>query len=395
MELDPIHLDNAATSHPKPTGVAEAVVRHLTDIGASPGRGGYLGTVQSQAVLDRLRTRLRRLCNAPGPDERMLFTLNGTDALNLAIRGLALPRLLRGEPVRVVATDLEHNSVIRPFRTLEALGAEVVFVPLEPTTGAANPNRLAEALTPETTLCAAVHGSNVTGATQPLADYGAAAKKHQVPFLVDASQTFGRIPIDVESMGIDLLAFSGHKYLLGPLGTGGLWAREGIDLMPIRDGGTGSMSELETQPDCWPDRYEPGSHNTSGLFGLDAALDWIERQTVEGLATQEAKVHQQIAECIDRTPGLRRLGPNAPQLGTFALEHDDYDAATLAAIMDSHFGLHVRAGLHCAPRVHDQLGTTNQGGSVRLSLGSTMPEHTVERLEFALEALGGNPVGAL
>ena len=142
MERPPIHLDNAATSHPKPPGVAEAVARHLTEIGASPGRGGYVGTVQSQAVLDRLRSRLRKLCNAPGSDERMLFTLNGTDALNLAIRGLAMPKLLRGEPVRVVATDLEHNSVIRPFRTLESLGAEVVFVPLDPDTGRPIPTTL-------------------------------------------------------------------------------------------------------------------------------------------------------------------------------------------------------------------------------------------------------------
>ena len=393
MERPPIHLDNAATSHPKPPGVAEAVARHLTEIGASPGRGGYVGTVQSQAVVDRLRSRLRRLCNAPGSDERMLFTLNGTDALNLAIRGLAMPKLLRGEPVRVVATDLEHNSVIRPFRTLETLGAEVVFVPLDPHTGVANPNQFAEALSPETILCAAIHGSNVTGAVQPLAEFGAAAKANHVPFLVDASQTLGRIPVDVEAMQIDMLAFSGHKYLLGPLGTGGLWVRDHLNLMPLRDGGTGSMSELESQPECWPDRFEPGSHNTTGLFGLDAALEWIETQSIETLATRERDLHLKMAECIEATPGLHRLGPKAPTLGTFALQHDEYDSATFAAILDSQFHLHLRAGLHCAPRIHRQLNSDTTGGAVRLSLGATTPLDAVDRLAEALQTISKQELG--
>ena len=393
MERPPIHLDNAATSHPKPPGVAEAVTRHLNEIGASPGRGGYVGSVQSQAVLDRLRSRLRRLCNAPGSDERMLFTLNGTDALNLAIRGLAMPKLLRGEPVRVVATDLEHNSVIRPFRTLESLGAEVIFVPLDPRTGAADPHQFSEALGPETTLCAAIHGSNVTGGTQPIAEFGAAAKAHNVPFLVDASQTFGRIPVDVQAMHIDMLAFSGHKYLLGPLGTGGLWVREHLSLMPLRDGGTGSMSEMESQPECWPDRFEAGSHNTTGLFGLDAALEWIESQSVETLAARERDMHLKIAACVATTPGLHRLGPKNPALGTFALQHEQYDPATFAAILDSQFHLHLRAGLHCAPRIHHQLQSDTTGGAVRLSLGATTPLDAVDRLAEALQAISKQELG--
>ena len=163
--------------------------------------------------------------------------------------------------------------------------------------------------------------------------------------------------------------------------------RDHLDLMPLRDGGTGSMSELESQPECWPDRFEPGSHNTTGLFGLDAALDWIESQTVETLAAREHDMHLKMAACIENTPRLIRLGPKSPVLGTFALQHERYDSATLAAILDSQFNLHLRAGLHCAPRIHRQLQSDTTGGAVRLSLGATTPPHAVERLAEALQAL--------
>ena len=383
-----IYLDNAATSFPKPAAVHAAMARYATEVGASPGRGAYRESVEGAGLIALCRERLCQLIGAEDPNQ-IVFTLNTSDALNLAIRGLTLDRLMRGDPTHVVTTAMDHNSVLRPLNALRRFGLEWTCVPADPETGLVDPAEVLDAVRTDTALVAIVHASNVTGTLQPIAPIGAGCRARGVPLLLDAAQSLGHVPVDVRALGVDLLAFPGHKGLLGPLGTGGLYIRPGLEaqLAPVREGGTGSLSERDEQPTTMPDRYEPGSHNTIGLVGLSEGVAWVLDRGIDRLRAHEERLMQLMLESLPgEDDGLRLLGTGQidRRVGVFSFVHESLDATTLAALLEQRAGVLARAGLHCAPRAHGSFGTLTTGGACRLSVG---PFTTEADCRVACEAL--------
>ncbi len=379
------YLDNAATSFPKPEAVYDAVDDYQREIGVPVGRGATRAAVGLQAVVDRCRERAARLLGAESP-ERIVFTFNGTDGLNQAIHGLIGPFIgPRSQPVRhVVTSRVEHNSVLRP---LSQTGCEVTYV--RPNRqGTVDPAAVRDALRPDTALVVMTHASNVTGAVQPVAEVGKLAHQNGSLFVLDAAQTAGHFPIGLGSLPVDLLACPGHKGLLGPLGTGLLYVRPGLEerLVPLRQGGTGTQSEQPTQPTTMPDRYEAGNHNAPGLVGLDAALAWIEEQTVEALQAHEHSLTTKLLEGLHGLSGVTVYGPpaDAERVGVVSFNIDGLPPQEAATILDQNFGIEVRSGFHCAPMVHEDLGTTALGGTVRMSAG---PFTTPEQIDAAANAV--------
>ncbi|MEO1236652.1 MAG: aminotransferase class V-fold PLP-dependent enzyme [Planctomycetota bacterium] len=388
-----LYLDNAATSFPKPPCVADAMARFAAELGASPGRGAYAEAQQAGHLLTETRQRLSTLIHGESPDH-VVFTLNTSDALNLAIHGLIHPHAKR---THLVTCHLDHNSVLRPFNELVARGvATQTRVACDPLTGRVDPDDIRRAITPQTGLVAVVHGSNVTGTLQPIHEIGQICRELAVPFLVDAAQTAGHVPLDVQADHIDLLAAPGHKALLGPLGTGFLYIRPGLEqhMQTLRQGGTGSVSELDTQPDFMPDRFEPGSHNAVGLVGLHAALGWVLDQTVDKLWAHDRKLTATMIDGLHDTlsmPGLRLVGPPGVKhrCGVFSFRMNTEDGRydnplALATALESDYGILSRAGLHCAPLAHRTVGTADRGGTVRLSFG---PFVTPQDVKYACDAL--------
>ncbi|MBN2196822.1 MAG: aminotransferase class V-fold PLP-dependent enzyme [Polyangiaceae bacterium] len=380
-----LYLDNSATSFPKPPEVLAAMTHFATDLGASPGRGAYTEAREAGALLHRCRQRIATLVNGAAP-EQVIFTLNASDALNLAIRGLLRP----GD--HVITTRFEHNSVLRPLnRLMVARGIEQTRVACDPVTGLVDPDLIRRAIRPGTRLVAVVHASNVTGTLQPIADIGRLAREHGVPFLVDAAQSLGHVPLDVERDCIDMLAFPGHKGLLGPLGTGALYLRPGLErlLHTIREGGTGSASDRDVQPDFLPDRFEPGSHNAIGLIGLSAGVAWVLEHGVDTLHQQERDLVQAMLEGLATVPGLTLYGPRsvAHRTGVFSIRMTGFaEPQALSDRLEQGYGILSRSGVHCAPLAHETIGTLAVGGTTRLSLG---PFVTREDVTYVLEALHG------
>ncbi|MBX3438118.1 MAG: aminotransferase class V-fold PLP-dependent enzyme [Planctomycetaceae bacterium] len=379
-ESQRVYLDNAATSWPKPNAVYEAVDRYQRQLGGAVGRGATRAAGDVQTIVDRCRTRAARLLGAES-SERMIFTFNGTDGLNLAIHGL----LSRAEgETHVVTTMLEHNSVLRP---LTHAGHPVTHV-VPNAAGQVDPAAIRRALRPQTGLVVVTHASNVTGAIQPIAEIGDVVRSHGAVFLVDAAQSAGHLPINLRDLPIDLLACSGHKGLLGPLGTGLLYVRPGIEerVVPVRQGGTGTQSEVSSQPDTLPDRYESGNHNAPGLVGLEAALAWIEAQGVDVLHRHERELSTRLMAELVELPGVHIYGPanDADHVGVVSFDIDGLQPQETATILDQTFGIEVRAGLHCAPLVHEILHTSVRGGTVRMSVG---PFTTAAQVDAAAAAV--------
>jgi cysteine desulfurase / selenocysteine lyase len=367
-----LYLDNAATSFPKPSGVYEAMLRYGQTIGGTAGRGSYREAVEGARLIQQCRQRLCSLINGEDP-RHIIFTLNTTDALNLAIKGV-VGAADSGRSVHLITSALDHNSILRPFNRLGADDDRITWTCLEvdPGTGLVNESDLRGALRDDTALVALTHASNVTGVVQPIAELGTVCRGARVPFLVDAAQTAGHISIDVGALQVDLLAMPGHKGLLGPLGTGALYIRPGIErqLAPLREGGTGSSSELETQPLTLPDKYEPGSQNALGIVGLSESLAWIQGRGLDHFEHDRLLTTTMLGllEGCERF-GLHLLGPpGADRVGIFSLVHDSLSPHELAALLEQR-GILARAGLHCAPRAHGSLGTKEHGGALRLSVG--------------------------
>lgn len=377
-----IYLDNAATSWPKPEAVYAAVDRYQRSCGAAVGRGATRSAGEVRRIVDRCRERTAQLFGARSA-ESIVFGFNGTDALNIALHGV----LRAGD--HVVTTDIEHNSVLRPLAALrERIGIEVTRVPVDGG-GVVDPAAIETALAKPTALVAITHASNVTGAIQPIEDAVRLAQRNGALSLIDAAQTAGHVPIQVEQLGVDLLACSGHKGLQGPLGTGLLYVRGEIAdrVASFRQGGTGSRSESEQQPDALPDKFESGNHNALGLVGLEAALEWIEQQGgVDALRAHELQMVQQLLAGLNELPGVRVFGPAAPsqRTGTVSLAIDGFDPQDAAAILDENFGIETRAGLQCAPGAHESLGTLTAGGTLRLSPG---PFTTRDQVAAAVAAI--------
>ncbi|MBI5759903.1 MAG: aminotransferase class V-fold PLP-dependent enzyme [Planctomycetales bacterium] len=314
--------------------------------------------------------------------DRIVFTFNGTDGLNIALHGM----LNAGD--HVVTSVLEHNSVLRPLRELHVrYGVELTHVAGD-NSGRVNPDDVRRALRPNTKLVALIHASNVTGVIQPLADVARIAHDAGAPFLVDAAQTAGHIPIDLHELPADLLACSGHKGLLGPLGTGLLYLRTGIEdrVRSFRQGGTGTQSDDDRQPGWLPDKFEAGNLNVPGLLGLEAALVFLHERTVASIAEHERGLTRQLLDGLAAIPGVRVHGPGSStdRVGVVSITADGYDPQELATILEQGWRIQTRAGLHCAPGAHRALGTFTSGGTVRFSVG---PFTTSEEITAACDAV--------
>lgn len=382
MKFTELYFDNAATSWPKPSAVVKSLEAYQRTVGASAGRGAYPRAQASGDILTGCRSALAELVNAPDPG-RVIFTLNCSDALNMAIHGRPWKR---GD--RALVTPFEHNSVLRPLHALKARAGIAIDVMPVDADGRVDLNKLPKSLRPRTKLVACVHASNVTGVVQPVSQVGAFAKRNGLPFLVDAAQSAGALPLNMTAMNIDLLAFPGHKGLLGPLGTGALVLSKQIDLEPYRQGGTGSLSEQEVQPEFFPDRLETGSHNAPGLLGLWEGVKFVRSRGVDVLRRHERGLLVQFREGLSTCSGLRFFGPASAdhQVAVISLRWDDEDPRKTAARLWSQSRVMVRAGLHCAPWAHKQIGTFPQG-TFRFSFGPFVTAHQVDQALSALHAL--------
>lgn len=392
-----IYLDNAATSFPKAPGVIEAISKFIAEDAANPGRAGHRMSQAAEEMLDRVRLKLTRLVNAPD-HKRMVFTLNGTDALNIAIKGVINECMINsGDKPHVITTVLEHNSVSRPLQALfEAGKIDLTRVDCDDN-GIIDPGDIKAALTPQTKLIAMTHASNVLGTIQDAAAVGAIAREAGVLFCLDAAQTIGVYPIDVQSMQIDLLAFPGHKSLLGPTGTGGLYVgdrvpepSEQVDcstgrLMPFREGGTGGDSKTPTQPAEYPHYLEGGTPNTFGIVGLEAGLDYLATLEAGKTLSHEQALVQQIIDFVSGDDRFTLYGNTdaTSRVGTVSFNVNDMNSQDISGILDIDFEIAVRSGLHCAPYAHQRLGTFPDG-TIRISPGAF---NTAEDVAAIIEAL--------
>ena len=377
-----LYFDNSATSHPKPAGVADAVRDYFESVHASAGRGAYREALASERILTGCRSALHTLFRC-GPDDNVIFTLNGTDALNLAIKGL----VRAGD--HVVTTAMDHNSVLRPLHALERqLAVRWSALSVNPNSNRLDVGDVAAALRPETRLVVVNHASNVTGVLQPIEDIAALCRSRGVLFLVDAAQSAGHVPIDFHDAGIDLLACPGHKGLLGPLGTGLLVVGAGVanHMQTTREGGTGSWSEQAEQPESLPDRFEAGSHNVVGIAGLLAAVRWILDRGVDTLREHEISACRRLSARLAEIPGLRWFGPREldQRVSVFSVRLDGLEPNEVSALLESRFNILSRSGLHCAPLAHRTIGTLETGGTTRLSAG---PFTSLDDVDLVADAL--------
>lgn len=376
----PIYLDNAATSWPKPAAVGQAMQEYLDDIGGSPGRSGHRMAIAAGALLAEARENLASLFNVEDAS-RIVFTKNATEALNIALRALVRP----GD--HVVTTGVEHNSVMRPLRALEARGTRLTVLPCSED-AIPELDALERALERPTRLVVTTHASNVVGTVVPLKHVLDRAHARGVPVLVDAAQTAGAHPIDVSTLGIDLLAFTGHKSLYGPPGTGGLCVGAGLELEPLVLGGTGSESELELQPAFLPDALESGTPNTVGIAGLDAGVRFLLERGVETIAEHERLLGGRLLAGLADIPGARVYGPEGPagRIGLLSLNIDGVSPSEAGLVLDRRFGVMCRIGLHCAPAAHRTIGTYPTG-TIRLAWGAFTTEEEIDAVLEGLAAI--------
>jgi cysteine desulfurase family protein len=378
-----IYLDNAATSFPKPEGVYVALDRFARTTLANPGRAGHKMALAAEHALDDARHRLNRFFNGRSPD-RWVFTLNGTDALNMAFKGV----LNDGD--HVITTDLEHNSVSRPLVALAEAGRIAITRVAADAGGTVDPAAIATALTPKTRLVAVTHASNVLGTVQPIEEIGQLVRDRDTLFLVDAAQTAGVIPINVQAACIDLLAFPGHKSLLGPTGTGALYVGPRAHLRPWREGGTGGDSSTPTQPKEFPYYLEGGTPNVLGVAGMVAGLDYVEERGLDAIRKHEIALCDQLRAALVDLPGFELFGHNDParRVGTVSFRCEVMPASDLGAILDQAFDIAIRPGLHCAPYVHKAIGSYPDG-LVRVSTGPFNTSTDIDRLIATLKEVTG------
>ncbi len=373
-----IYLDNAATSWPKPEIVYKTMDEFLRTKGGNPGRGSHSMALAARQTVDETRMLVARFINA-SEINRVIFTLNCTDALNLGLKGLLKP----GD--HVVTSCIGHNSLVRPLRKLERLGVKVTWVPSSPDSGVLSPRDIEAAITKDTKLVVVTHASNVTGVIQPIEEYGAVTRRRNLIFMVDAAQTAGKYPIDVQASNIDLLAFSGHKGLFGPPGTGALYIGNRVNLDSLREGGTGSYSEEEEQPVILPDRYESGTQNSVGISGLGAGLKYIREEGLEKIRAREQSLTDSLIEGLSKIPGivLYISKDRLKQAPVISFNIKGFTPGDVGTILDQTFDIKVRTGLHCAPMMHKTIGTFPLG-TIRLSPGYF---NSLEEIEMTIKAI--------
>ena len=372
-----IYLDNAATTWPKPEVVWKAMENIIKNLGANPGRAGHQMALDAGRVVMETRELISHFFNVGSPD-RVIYTLNATEALNLALKGC----LDSGD--HVITSSMEHNAVSRPLYALNQHGVKVSKVKCV-NTGEINPEDIRKEINSDTKAIVVSHASNVTGTLMPIEEIGKIAKENGIIFIVDASQTAGVFPIDMQKMGIKLLAMPGHKSLFGPQGTGLLCMGEDIDLNPLKEGGTGSKSETPYQPDVVPDKFESGTINTPGIAGLGAAVKYIMEEGMGKIRDHELYLCSHLIEGLRDIKGVKIYGPCdvKKQAPVVSFNFKDHDSAETGFILDKAFNIASRTGLHCAPDAHKTIGTFEQG-TVRLSISY---HNTLDEINEALKAI--------
>lgn len=378
-----IYLDNAATSYPKPPDVSRAMKKFMDEVGSSSGRGAYRKALEADGLVFNTRKALVKLFNIKDPS-RICFTSNVTEALNLAIYGL----LSKGD--RVITSGLEHNSVWRPLcRMREERNIDLVKIECDPN-GDLDFDSYLNEIKLGAKLVVMLHASNVIGTILPISEIGKVAHEHEAIFLVDSAQTAGVLPIDVEKDNIDMLAFTGHKGLMGPMGTGGLYIREGIDLRPLIEGGTGGQSILERQPEELPERFEAGTLNVPGIMGLGLAVDFILNESVTKIWKHEKKLTHQLLKGLEEIANVKVYGPRDVEkiVGVISINIEGVEPQEVGYVLDEVYGIMVRTGLHCSPLAHKTIGTIDCG-TLRISPGYFNTDQDIANLLVALKEISG------
>jgi cysteine desulfurase family protein len=374
-----IYLDNAATTFPKPRPVLEKMIETYSQMGVSPGRGSYDLATEAEELVTATREKLARFFGAPDQDH-VIFASNATDALNLVMQGLLKP----GD--HVVSTRLEHNSVLRPLYHLRECGLiEYDLVPFD-NRGFIDPEAIAKAIRANTRLVIVCHASNVLGTVQPIPELGRICYERNVPVLIDAAQSAGEIPIDMSAWQISAVAFTGHKSLLGPTGIGGLAINPELDIQTTRFGGTGVDSKSLVHTQTFPHRLEAGTINLLGVIGLSEGLDFLMAEGLNAIHQREMELLRRLRDALAALDRITLYCQEdlSEHIGILTANVQGIEPEDVGAILDADFGIAVRTGLHCAPLVHETLGTYPQGG-VRFSLG---PFNTQEDIDRSIEAMG-------
>lgn len=372
-----IYFDNAATSFPKPNIVYDKIMEAMKEYGANPGRSGHKLALRASRGIFETRELIAKFFNIKNP-MNVLFTFNATEGLNMGIKGV----LKSGD--HVVTTSMEHNSVLRPIKYLEKLGVESTIVRAD-SMGRINASDILREIKPNTKLIATTHISNLTGTIMPVEEIGQIASERGIIYLLDAAQSAGVYDIDVEKMNISILVFPGHKGLFGPMGTGGVYIRDGIDVAETLQGGTGSISHSLLQPDIKPDRYESGTSNGPGIVGLGAGITYIIEKGIKNIREHEENLTLHFIEEANKINGIKLYGPlNINEQGAVvSLNIKDADSSEISYILDEEYDIAVRPGLHCAPLAHETIGTLEQG-VIRFSFGFF---NTHEEIEYSIKAL--------
>ncbi len=372
-----VYFDNAATSYPKPPSVYEAINFTLQHVRANPGRGEHSLSQSANRIIFKARETIAEFFNIPN-SRNIVFTSNGTEAINLALKGFLKP----GD--HGIISSMEHNSVVRPLNSLKNDGVNVTIVQCDKE-GKLNPDYVFKEIKKNTRLIVLTHASNVTGTILPVEEIGEIAAKKGIPLLVDAAQTAGTIPIDVLRNNISLLACPGHKSLLGPQGTGFLYICEGFNLKPLIEGGTGSNSELSEQPDFLPDRFQSGTLNTPGIAGLKAGIEFINKKSIQTIKEHEDMLSKTFINKLKEINRVRIYGPLSIKEKTAVVSFNikGKDSADIATALDEKYQIMVRVGLHCSPHAHKTIGTFPDG-TIRVSFSIF---NTVHEIDYFIDSL--------
>lgn len=378
--METIYMDNAATTYPKPESVYKAVDHFNRYLGGNPGRGSNKKTLKAGSVILDARDILAELFNIKDSSQ-LAFTSNVTEALNMGLKGI----LNTGD--HVITTSMEHNSVARPIFALQAKGIEWTAVRCSED-GSLDPEEIRKAIRPNTRLICILHASNLTGTIMPIAEVGKIARENEIIFMVDSAQTAGVLPLDVEKQNIDILCFTGHKGLLGPQGTGGIYVRPGIEIRPLKEGGTGSLSEFLEHPEFLPDLLESGTPNTPGITGLLAGGEFIKATGIDKIRKHEQRLTGLLLEGLKEIKGLVIHGPADAdrQTAVVPFNIDGMDCGEISMSLDYEFGIVTRSGLHCAPLAHRTIGSFERG-ACRLSPGYFNTEDDIRKVIEAVHTI--------